>query len=200
MSAPRQGRSHRQLPTAVRRPLGIVALATAVLTWLPDAASGQAEAHGLVHGFIGTLNVIDHNTTTASPGARFGLGIYYSNFHPNRLGPEIAVTGVLDAVSVNIAASVNGGLSYQIGERLSIGAGGTVLVGLKRWVVETLDPHYGGYVGLTWMAMPMGSWMALTAQLRQQVLYDVAQQRVVLYPSLGLGLMFVPEGALIDFD
>jgi hypothetical protein len=50
------------------------------------------------------------------------------------------------------------------------------------------------------MAMPMGSWMALTAQLRQQVLYDVAQQRVVLYPSLGLGLMFVPEGALIDFD
>ncbi len=159
----------------------------------------MAEAHGLVHGFIGMMNVIDHNTAVPSASPRFGLGLYYSSFHPGTIGPELALTGVLDAVSVNIAASVNGGVSYQIGERLSIGAGGTVLVGLKRWILKTLDPHYGGYVGVTWMAVPLGSWTALTAQFRQQVLYDVAERRAVFYPSIGIGLLFVPEGALIDF-
>ena len=146
------------------------------------------------------MNVIDHNTAVPSASARFGLGLYYSSFHPGNIGPELALTGVLDAVSVNIAASVNGGVSYQVGDRLSIGAGGSVLIGLKRWILKTLDPHYGGYLGVTWMAMPLGSWTALTAQFRQQVLYDVAERRVVFYPSVGIGLLFVPEGALIDFS
>ena len=189
-----------RLLTRVRLALGAAALTTAVVGWLPEPVSAQTEAHGLVHGFIGMMNVIDHNTAVPSSSARFGLGLYYTSFHPDRFGPEFAFTGVLDAVSVNIASSINAGVSYQIGERLSIGAGGTVLIGLKRWVVETLDPHYGGYVGLTWLAMPIGSWTSLTAQFRQQVLYDVGTRRVVLYPSFGIGLTFVPEGALIDFD
>jgi len=192
--------TRRWLRTQVRRAIGAAALATAVVGSLPETVGAQTEAHGLVHGFLGMMNVIDHNTALPSSSARFGLGLYYTSFHPDKVGPEFAFTGVLDAVSVNIASSVNAGVSYQIGERLSIGAGGTVLIGLKRWVVETLDPHYGGYVGLTWFAMPLGSWTALTAQFRQQVLYDVAVRRVVLYPSFGIGLTFVPEGALIDFD
>jgi hypothetical protein len=63
-----------------------------------------------------------------------------------------------------------------------------------------LDPHYGGYIGLTWLAMPIGRWMALTGQLRQQVLYDAAEGRVVFYPSVSVGLLFVPEGVLLDFN
>ncbi len=192
----------RRSPVILRRPLSIITIATALLGWPLQPASAQdvAEAHGLVHGFVGMMNVIDHNTAVRSASARFGLGLYYSSFHPGTIGPEFAITGVLDAVSVNIAASVNGGVSYQIGERLSVGVGGTVLWGLKRWSVTSLDPHYGGYIGATWLAVPLGSWMALTAQFRQQVLYDVGERRAVFYPSMGIGMMFVPQGALIDFD
>jgi hypothetical protein len=152
-----------------------------------------------MHGMLGMVNVIDHNTSTPSASARFGLGLYYTSYRPGAFGPEVAVTGVLDAVSVNLAASLNGGVSYQIGSSLSVGAGGSVLIGVRRWTTETLDPHYGGYIGLTWLAMPIGRWMSLTAQLRQQVLYDVAEGRLVFYPGVGIGLCFVPEGALVGF-
>ncbi|KPK08460.1 MAG: hypothetical protein AMS20_01990 [Gemmatimonas sp. SG8_28] len=153
-----------------------------------------------MHGFLGMVNVIDHNTATPSASPRFGLGLYYTSYRPGAFGPELAVTGVLDAVSVNLATSLNGGVSYQFGQHFSVGAGGSVLIGVKRWTTETLDPHYGGYIGLTWLAMPMGRWMALTGQLRQQVLYDAAEGRVVFYPSVSVGLLFVPEGALVRFN
>jgi hypothetical protein len=175
-------------------------LLLATLTLAGSAAHAQSEAHGLMHGFLGMVNVIDHNTAMPSASPRFGLGLYYTSFRPGAFGPELAVTGVLDAVSVNLAASLNGGVSYQIGQRLSLGAGGSILIGVKRWTTETLDPHYGGYVGLTWLAMPIGRWMSLSGQLRQQVLYDAAERRVVFYPSVSVGLLFVPEGALIRFD
>jgi hypothetical protein len=177
-----------------------LALLLAALTWSGSAAHAQSEAHGLMHGFLGMVNVIDHNTAMPSASPRFGLGLYYTSYRPGAFGPELAVTGVLDAVSVNLATSLNGGVSYQFGQYLSVGAGGSVLIGVKRWTTETLDPHYGGYIGLTWLAMPIGKWMTLTGQLRQQVLYDVAEGRVVFYPSAGVGLLFVPEGALVGLN
>ena len=184
-----------------RQPLDSNFVLTAVLLlWTPASIHAQSEAHGLMHGFLGMVNVIDHNTAAPSASPRFGLGLYYTSYRPGALGPELAVTGVLDAVSVNLAASLNGGVSYQIGRYLSVGTGGSVLIGVKRWTTETLDPHYGGYIGLTWLAKPIGRWMALTGQLRHQVLYDVAEGRIVFYPSVGIGLFFVPEGALIGFD
>jgi len=167
---------------------------------LPPAAHAQTqpEAQGVIHGFMGMMNVIDDNTSAPSAGARPGFGLYWANFRPNALGPEIAFTTVFDAVSVNVAFSINAGVSYQIGERLSVGAGGSLLSGIKRWMPKSLDPHYGGYLGLTWMARPLGRWLALTTQVRQQVLYDPAEGRVVFYPSIGIGLLFVPEAVLTD--
>jgi len=182
-----------------RRPgLTAAVVIGALLGLCPRGALAQepAEATGMIHAFIGSATIIDANTRVSSPVARPALTIYLSSFRPRRFGPELSLQTIANAISVELSLNASLGLSYQFSRHLAVGAGGSILIGLHRWTIDDLDPHYGGYVSLTWYPLPMGSWVALGGQLRESILYDPVSNRAVYYPCIGVGLIFVPENAL----
>jgi hypothetical protein len=159
-------------------------------------AQELAEATGMIHGFIGGFTIIDEDTRTGSPVGRPALTIYLSSFRPGMFGPELSLQTIANGISVDLAVNTSLGVSYQFNRHLSVGAGGSILLGLRRWTIDDLDPHYGGYLSATWYPVPMGSWMAFGGQVRESILYDPVTNRVVYYPSLGVGVIFVPQDAL----
>lgn len=159
-------------------------------------AQERPAATGMIHGFIGGFSVIDDDTKFSSPVGRPALTIYLSNFRPRRFGPELSLQTIANGISVDLAVNTSLGVSYQFNRHLAVGAGGSLLLGLRRWTIDDLDPHYGGYLSLTWYPLPMGSWMAFGGQVRESILYDPVSNRVVYYPCIGVGLIFVPQDAL----